>query len=439
MRLRLSVWTGCQTGDKSGQEGTRNTMRAYLAMIPITVMLTACGDPLAGVERVSDGVQLPEEDGATAFPTQEELDRETSVLSGLFRRPQSPEDIATQGALAEADTPATVPDVADDDALIDPLLDVAQIETSEDVVSPPDGPESPVEVAAQTAEDATVTADASIIEASEQTLEPKPKGVIGWLRRAAEAEEAASATPEQVASGADANEDLDFDVATTLTEDGSREEVQLASLSPEAIQNAPEGSLAEPSDLTASSDLVEPKKRRGLFGRAAPAPTAGLALRDVAIGTRLPFGEVGRVCGVRPPALGTRIDQAARKGSDYALFDSVPNGTTPRTFYVTGFSDNCARQFTASLALFGSPEFHEQLRYGLPAKEYPYSTTDTAYEKVKQSVCKVGRDTACGPRIDRLNNTTVFVSIYEKFEDNARWADMLLHDGALLATAVKTP
>ncbi|MEO0745098.1 MAG: hypothetical protein AAFY49_07085, partial [Pseudomonadota bacterium] len=62
-----------------------------------------------------------------------------------------------------------------------------------------------------------------------------------------------------------------------------------------------------------------------------------------------------------------------------------------------------------------------------------------AYEKLKARVCNVGRTKPCGPRISRLENTTTFVSIYENFGENARWNDILLHDGEVLAAALKTP
>lgn len=43
----------------------------------------------------------------------------------------------------------------------------------------------------------------------------------------------------------------------------------------------------------------------------------------------------------------------------------------------------------------------------------------------------------CGARIKRLERDTVFLSIYERFGDNARWKNLLLHNGDLLAQDVK--
>lgn len=189
------------------------------------------------------------------------------------------------------------------------------------------------------------------------------------------------------------------------------------------------------------ADLVEPKKRRGLFADTARKETRnGPDSRDVPFGTALPYGEVARVCDAKNKGLlGRRLDQAPAPGRGYSLYDSAPQSAHARTFYVTGFKDNCPRQFTAALALFGSPETHEQLRYGLPSKSHPYSSTDKAYEKVKSIVCKVGKNKPCGSKMIKLQRNTVFISTYEKYSDNARWADILLHDGAVVAAALKTP
>ncbi len=362
-------------------------MRIAWLFMPLLLLLGACGDPLAGIERVSDGVALPEDVATTALPTEEELAREESVLSGLFRQRAD----AIDSPVADA----TLNDTAAPEAAVSMDLENAPAR----------------EIAAQ-----TPTAAA----------EPRRKGILGWLRRTAVAENA-SVDGQETFYGTDAGEDLDLADASSIGDEALAEEVRIAALAPETAGNAP------------PADRIEPRKRRGLFAGAAPAQSAGMAVRDVAPGTNLPFGEVARVCNVRASDLGTLVEQAARKGRGYKLYDTAPDSATPRPFYVTGFSDNCARQFTAALAIFGTPEFYEQLRYGLPAEQYPYSTTDRAYEKVKARMCNVGRNQPCGVRVSRLEKTTTFVSIYERFGENARWADMLLHDGALLATSVKSP
>ncbi|MEM8654106.1 MAG: hypothetical protein AAGF36_05125 [Pseudomonadota bacterium] len=257
----------------------------------------------------------------------------------------------------------------------------------------------------------SIAVNATVPETQAETSTPDTErapsrgGVLGWLRQAAQ------------------------------NRDATRPLVV-----PAALPNTSDGTLAA-SPVTATPDLVDPEKRRGLFDRSPARSGAGLGLdtADVTPGTLLPFGQIARNCAAQPAREGKVVDKAARKGRGYALYDTAPDSSTPRTFYVTGFADNCPRQFTAALALFGDPAFHEQLRYGLPAEEYPYSTTDKAYEKLKRRICNVGRNTPCGDRIDRLSRNTTFISAYENFTDNARWADMLLHDGAVLATALKTP
>ena len=188
----------------------------------------------------------------------------------------------------------------------------------------------------------------------------------------------------------------------------------------------PEGGFAAPNPEA----LVAPEKEQGLFGSSR----SDLSV-DIVVGAVLPFGEVGRACGMKPREMGEKVGREGR----YTIYDSQPSSTQPRRWYVTGFSDGCARQVTAALAMFGSASMHEQLRYGRPSEAYPYSATDKAYEGVKSKVCRVGRQKPCGTRIKRLERTTVFVTTYERFTDNARWADILLHDGSVLASSFKAP
>lgn len=118
--------------------------------------------------------------------------------------------------------------------------------------------------------------------------------------------------------------------------------------------------------------LAEPAKKRGLFGGGSrEVVRKGADAKDVTFGTILPYGEVARVCDAKgQSSLGRRLDKAPSSGRGYALFDSALDLSGPRTFYVTGFKDRCPRQFTTALAFFGSPEVHEQLRYGRPSKLY---------------------------------------------------------------------
>ncbi|MBM2293976.1 hypothetical protein JQX22_18750 [Sulfitobacter pseudonitzschiae] len=214
-----------------------------------------------------------------------------------------------------------------------------------------------------------------------------------------------------------------FRAGSATQDNADQAQVQTASLSSEVPEAAPQA-------------RVSPEKRHGLFGGGR---ASGPDQMDVPLGAVLPYGTIARVCDANPKQLGTRIDKAPVRGNGFTLYDSDPQSTSARTFYVTGFSDGCPRQFTAALAMFGAPSMHEQLRYGQPSDEYPYSDTDKAYEKVKSQVCRVGKRKPCGSAISRLEQDTVFISTYEHFGNNARWSDILLHDGQVMAAAIKTP
>ncbi|WP_316293249.1 hypothetical protein [Aestuariicoccus sp. MJ-SS9] len=182
----------------------------------------------------------------------------------------------------------------------------------------------------------------------------------------------------------------------------------------------------------------------GLFGGGAdPEPEANAPepgdpdYGQVGPGVTLPYGKMARLCGVPRRVLGKRVASYPERRGTFKLYDTQPGNTAPHTFFLTGFDDGCARQFTAALAMFGSPVLHEQLRYGLPAKVQPYSTTDAAYEKLKSRICRVGKGKPCGSAMRRLEPQTTFVSVYERFGSNPRWKTVLLHDGAVLATDIK--
>ncbi len=179
--------------------------------------------------------------------------------------------------------------------------------------------------------------------------------------------------------------------------------------------------------------MIEPVKRQGLLGSVGTRPVTS----EIAPGTVLPYGRVARICDLPKRAMGKRIAQFPERRPHHKLYDSVPGSTSPHTFFLTGFEDGCARQFTASLAVFGTIEMHEQLRYGLPAEVMPYSKTDKSYEKLKSKVCRVPRKKPCGAKRGKLENDTVFLSIYERFGSNARWSNLLLHEGRILAQDIK--
>ena len=131
-------------------------------------------------------------------------------------------------------------------------------------------------------------------------------------------------------------------------------------------------------------------------------------------------------CGLSEAQIGPAIDSAA----GYVVHDTAPNTTAPRTHYITGFADGCARPVTAALVMFGDLATHETTRYG--ATGAAFSPTDAAYEQIKAQVCGTGAGQPCGARLAQLARDTVFVSLYPVFGVEQH-ADLLLHSGDLVA------
>ena len=191
--------------------------------------------------------------------------------------------------------------------------------------------------------------------------------------------------------------------------------------------------------LAATSEEVETGFLGQLFaarGSATNPPTVARTGPDAQIipfGDSVAYGEIATVCNVPVGSLGSPVASV----SGYEIYDTVPNGTTLRAHFITGFEDGCARQFTAALSLTGDVGTHEVVRY-LPAnRNRPYSRTDNAYEAVKAGFCRVGHGSPCGTRIDALATNTTFITAYEKFGAHPRWVEILLHDGEVKAIDFK--
>ena len=365
-----------------------------------SVLLAACSDPLAGIEDVSD-VTFAEGPAVSVVRTDDEINRKQGVLSRLWQQPDDVNhaNVAPEPAL---ETTASV------ELPKPPAVDEAQAVQIQPALS-----EEPTEVLAAPV----------VVPQAEVALAPKPKPasgrLISWLASQASKADSNAETPKLIADPEKVNVLTSGVNEAALDADTQADDVQLASLSVEPEVEAPKRN-------------TQTRRVRKPIRTKANSP-------DVPYGTVLPFGEVGRVCEARSQPLGAKIETSDGRGQTYRLYDSVPGSTSPRTFYVTGFADKCPRQFTAALALFGAPELHEQLRYGRAATTYPYSATDKAYEKIKSQVCGVGPRIPCGPKIEKLARDTVFISTYERFTDNGRWADLLVHDGAVVAASLKAP
>lgn len=178
----------------------------------------------------------------------------------------------------------------------------------------------------------------------------------------------------------------------------------------------------------------------GLFGRAASAngPRAGADGRDVDFGTALPFGEIARVCNVPRGGLIHEIENVA----GLRIYDTIPNTTAQRPFYITGFKDNCARTFTGAVVIPGDVQSHEYVRYQPSNAQIGYTGVDNAYEALKANVCRVGRGQPCGARTGQLNRNTQFITVYGFFAGSldavpTQWVQILVHDGRVLAIDIK--
>lgn len=354
-------------------------------------LLAACGDPLEGFDRLGD-VDLPEQSAQTAaLPTEEEVLRE-----GYFGTAAATGEGASSVAVAADEKPVAR------SGLFGLFRPAPTDDQPEAVAQTPlqTRDEAPAQKAAET--DGTQ----SPAIAPKTNAQPSRTGFFGrLLARAPESDGAALA-----------------DATVQTNTPAAPEDVELASLAP------------------ASEPVPEPA-RRGLFGRPAPqtataAPRTGPDAKDVVHGTILPFGAVARSCDTKKSQLGRKIDKAPAKG--YTLYDSKPNTAAPRTFYITGFSDGCPRQLTAANVLLGSAALYERLHYGPGGEFLPVGATDKAYEKVKRRVCGTGRNKPCGGKIKQMERTTFFVSAYERFGNANTWSELLIHDGQVLASAIKS-
>lgn len=285
--------------------------------------------------------------------------------------------------------------------------------------------------------------DVAAQDVPQSVAQKKPRGgLLGFLGGKADA----------VIEAADAPDALPVDLV----------EGQNAGVTPEIMDQAEamrradrepamQADAESPVVLTALAleDAPSPKKKkRGLFGlgaggaagktKSGRAPKLGDPdYEQVKAGTTLPYGRIARVCGVTKAQLGSKSGSWPERGRGYTLYDSAPGSTAQRTFYLTGFDDGCARQFTAALVMFASPESYEAIHYGTSRKTQSFSDTDRAYEKIKSRVCRVGSGKPCGSKMKKLSKDTVFVSVYERFGGSPRWKNLLLHDGEVAALDLK--
>ena len=186
--------------------------------------------------------------------------------------------------------------------------------------------------------------------------------------------------------------------------------------------------------VPAVSERPERNQFFGLLGGFGASPSSdGIETVAVPPSGVLSYGDIARVCGLSARNLGRELDSK----SGYTVYDTVPSTTSQRTHFITGFSDGCARQFTAALVFFGDIGTHEIVRYGAADGGLEYTETDNAYEQIKADFCGVRAGQPCGSRLERLAQRTTFLTLYQRFGSNPVWADILLHDGQVVAMDFK--
>ncbi len=187
----------------------------------------------------------------------------------------------------------------------------------------------------------------------------------------------------------------------------------------------------------AAAEVAQQPARPGLFGglfggRGGATEVAAVTGPDaqlLAPGEVVDFGAIARSCDTPTRSLGTEIART----SGFRLYDTIPNSTAPRPHYITGFADNCPRQFTAAVAVFSDAGTHEAVRYQESNAQIAYSDVDNAYEAIKARVCRVPHGQPCGSRLGQLGQDTLFLTVYERFGGNTSWSDILIYDGQVVA------
>ena len=234
---------------------------------------------------------------------------------------------------------------------------------------------------------------------------------------------------EPVASNAEAADD-----AADASSD-----VETAALAPDALE-ADESAedTAEPAPVGTAAAPAKKGLFGGLFagGGAAGGPKT---LSTVQPGEVLPFGTVGIACEVKPTKQAKLVDQFPREGrAVWKLYDTDPSSTSARTQFITGFKDNCPRQVTASLVMFGSAALHEVHRYSKDREQEAWSQADKAYEKIKARSCGVRKGVGCpAEKLPKLESHMAFVSVYKTFGGAGNWLELLLADGKLVTEEVR--
>lgn len=362
------------------------SFKAYLVLplfvLPACAQLGLGGDPMANVPTLSE-VELA-------------TDAETAQLVSTNEGSETPVSDLIGELISSADSSESDPEAATDGAAVSDL-------------QPQAAPEAPM-----------------------------PTGPFAWLRRNLAPPQPATPEPVaepdvQVAGAIEGTASIDVEVAATDTPEtppaSQFTQPQRAGFF-SWLQPRPPANTGEVVEAAAPTTGQSQAGGLGIlsgFGSSEPRPDPLAA--DVPALAGLEFGVVGRTCGIRRREMGSEI----LSSSGFKIYDTNPGSTNLRPHYITGFDDRCPRQFSAALVMLGDVGTHELVRYSRTRVTLDYSSTDTAYERIKGRFCGVGEGQPCGNRLERLGAKTTFVTAYRSFGAAPVWAEFLLHDGALAA------
>ncbi|WP_147125870.1 hypothetical protein [Shimia ponticola] len=389
------------------------------------VVLAGCLRPNAGIERVSETTIDPD-----AVPTVEAMavpqTEDAGLLSDLLAqaRPEQSEEGSSE---AETTEPANAGETEAEErsgrrglARLLPFGRSAVDPEKAEAVTEPDGEANTVAIAE--AEDGVETEEETVETAQADAPEASVDTDAAQLVAEAKAVDRTRGLFARLRGGAADKVDAEPEVTQVAA-------VATASLiAPKAVKEAP----AETRVAARRTTLLGALRRGG--GPSEPGPGQD----TVAFGTKLPYGALATICGVKPALMGEQVASYPERSPRYRIYDSAPGTLSLRTHYITGFKDGCARQFTAALALFGAPGGHEATRYQRSHKHIEMTRTDREYEALRARLCQAPVGSTCAERrFNRFEKSTVFVSVYERFGTNPRWADLLIHDGRVVAKDLK--
>ena len=375
------------------------------------LVLAGCLRPGASVERVSETDIDPD-----ATPTLEAVAvpqaEGAGILSELFgeANPEASEDNATAEAV----------DVPDEDEVQPARRGLARLL--------PFGRGS--DATKEQSDAAQPEAVAVAVDEAEPTTDEQAEPEVS-------AADVVDETPELADDNADRPRGLFARLRVGAAADAAAPEAQVTQVAAVVTPglSVPEVAEAEPEETRVAA------RRTTLLGalRRGGGPTEpGPGQDSIAFGTKLPYGALATICGVQPALMGEQVASYPERSPRYRIYDSAPGTLALRTHYITGFKDGCARQFTAALALFGAPGGHEATRYKSSHRHIDMTRTDREYEALRARSCQAPVGSTCPERrFSRFEKSTVFVSVYERFGTNPRWADLLIHDGRVVAKDLK--